>query len=574
MARTKSTFNALGNRSSAVSDRSLFRVGAYLRLSKEDDSDTGASVSITNQQSIIETYIDDHPEFVLIETYIDDGITGATDNRESFQRLINDCKKKKINCVIVKDPSRFARNYADIERYVEEVFKLYGIRFICLDSPRVDSLKDPVSVSGMQFHFTNYFNEYFVKQTSEKIKQTFENKMKKGELITGWSMFGYNKIKDHNGKAKYVINPDEALVVQQIFDLFTTQFYSLRKIAIHLNETGVPSLMEFRKIKGENLVIGSQKSKINGWNYNAIKHILSDERYLGHTIQGKTKKISYKSKVKVKADRDEWYVVYNTHTPIIDDTTFEKAQKLLARPSRESHKTGEKAKYAGLLFCHNCGNSLNRKKSGRLRPDGTAAFGYVCTFAHNTNKCEQLHIYEHTLDEMVLHALQSQIVMIADLTQVVTGIRSKKHKHDTTSLQQISLAHLKNQLDSLETKMHRLYDRYDDDEISRDLFESRLQALEAEKQALSTKAQKAQHETEKITDTDKNISDLAAYVASFKKHKTITTLDRELLLALVDKILVKNKPGAYPRNKRPKELTVVFDFRDQFELLEHCRAKT
>jgi len=381
-------------------------------------------------------------------------------------------------------------------------------------------------------------------------------------------MFGYNKIKDDNGKARYAINPDEVLVVRQIFDLFTTQFYSLRKIAIHLNDTGVPSLMEFRKIKGENLVIGSQKSKINGWNYNSIKNILTDERYLGHTVQGKTKKISYKSKVKVKADRADWYIVHNTHEPIIDEAVFDKVAKLLERPSRESHRTGEKAKYAGLLFCHKCGNSLNRKKSGRIRPDGTADFGYVCTFAHNTKKCEQIHIYEHTLDEMLLYALRSQVIMIPDLSQVFENIRSTKGKVDTTSIHLSNLEVLKNQLHTIENKTHRIYGRYDDGEISRDLFQSRLQALEAEKVAITAKIAKAEKEVKKLENTQTDTSDLEQYVERFKKHEHITSIDRELLLELVDKVLVKNKPGDYPRSKRPKEMTVVFDFQDQFELLQ------
>jgi len=190
--KSKSIYEQKNATSSTYSnDSKIYRVGAYLRLSREDDY-AGISTSIENQGKIIDTFLQDNPlEFELLQTYIDDGLTGVTDNRASFQRMIEDCKLQKINCIIVKDGSRFARNYADCDYYVKEFFKIHIIRFICLDNPRVDSVKDPSSVSSMQFHFTNYFNEYHVKQTSEKVLQTFDDKRKRGEFIGAFAPYGF-----------------------------------------------------------------------------------------------------------------------------------------------------------------------------------------------------------------------------------------------------------------------------------------------------------------------------------------------------------------------------------------------
>ena len=241
-----------------------YKVGAYLRLSKED-AVSGVSASIDNQGRIIETYLHDNPsEFELVQTYVDDGFTGVTDDRANFQKMIEDCTLKKINCIIVKDGSRFARNYADCEYYVEEFFKVHNIRFICLDNPRVDSIKDPSSVSGMQFHFTNYFNEYFVKQTSEKILQTFDDKRKRGEFIGSFAPFGYKK--DPNNKHHLLVDDEAAQIVRKIFDLFVNKSYSVRQICALFNDKGIPTMLQYMRANGQNIV-PNIVPKVYTWNY-------------------------------------------------------------------------------------------------------------------------------------------------------------------------------------------------------------------------------------------------------------------------------------------------------------------
>jgi DNA invertase Pin-like site-specific DNA recombinase len=168
-------------------DIKQWRTGEYLRLSKEDLT-AGTSLSIENQKAVIRDFVDANPlEFSLVDTYIDDGISGVTDDRPDFQRLIDDVKTGLINCVIVKDTSRFTRSVTDTEYYINTLFPTHGVRFIALGSPTVDSFDDPESVEGMQFHFENYFNEYFVKMTSKKIRKVFDVKMKNGDFIGAYA---------------------------------------------------------------------------------------------------------------------------------------------------------------------------------------------------------------------------------------------------------------------------------------------------------------------------------------------------------------------------------------------------
>ena len=557
MARKK-TLSVYENIKSTDSDTlKRYKVGAYLRLSKEDAL-AGTSASIEIQGRIIETYLNDNPlEFELTETYIDDGLTGVTDNRENFQKMIEDCKSQKINCVIVKDGSRFARNYADCEYYVEEFFKIHRVRFICLGNPQVDSVKDPVSVSGMQFHFTNYFNEYFVKQTSEKILQTFGDKRKRGEFIGSWAPLGYKK--DLANKNKLIIDEEAADIVRKIFDLFVNKGYSVRQICHEFNEKGIPSTLQYMRSNGQKIVPNIMPKEY-AWNYHNIRKMLRDEKYCGHMVQGKTARISYKNKKQISKPKEEWVMVRNTHEPIVSDEIFQKARTMIERNSRVA-PDGERSKYSYFLFCSKCGHAINCKRSGRNRERG-----YVCKFYQMTKKCEPLHITEVALDERVLYAVRSQIALLAELEQVYNNILETNEYADESKILQNSLEKLEKHLQAFEAKSHRLYDSYDNGTITKELYTSRAKALNIEIENTNLKISKIKKEARHYNGVKDSTS---GFLDVFKKFETVTEVDRELLVELVDKIFIENISDI-PRKKNmtAKKVTVVFNFQDEYMALE------
>ena len=588
MARKKTGSIYDNVKSTGSPEPMIWRLGAYLRLSKEDmqrsskeappsnesnesfirmleryakkhvSSRTEFSASIINQWKRIETYLNDNSlEFELVQVYIDDGLSGATDNRNDFQNMLDDCKAKKINCIIVPDSSRFARNYADCEYYVEEFFKIHSTRFIALGSPHVDSVKDPSSVSGMQFHFTNYFNEYFLKQTSEKILHIFSDKRRRGEFIGSFAPLGYKK--DPTNKNQLIIDEDAADIIRKIFDLFVYKGYSVRQICLEFTAQGVPSMMQYLRAKGHN-ILPQITPKQYVWNYHSIRKILRDERYCGHMVQGKSARISYKNKQQINKPREEWVIVYNTHEAIIDDELFHKAQTIIERSTRVS-PTGERSKYSGLLFCTKCGYAVNCKRNSRTRERG-----YVCKFHQMSKKCEPLHISEIVLDERVLYAIRSQIALLADMGEVYNKILVSRQYTDDSKVLQGSYDILKKQLDSLEAKSHRLYDSYDEGLITKELYASRSVKLKAEIDDVSDKMAKLQREMRQCKDANVVTND---FLERFKKYETVTEIDRELLVELVDKIFIENV-GAGPTNsrKKAKKVTVVFKFEDEFQILK------
>ena len=545
----------------------IYKTGRYLRLSKEDAL-AGASASIENQGKIIDTFLQGNPiEFELIDTYIDDGLTGATDDRREFQRMIDDCKRKKIDCIIVKDGSRFARNYSDCEYYVEEFFKIHNIRFICLDSPRVDSVRDPASVSSIQFHFTNYFNEYFIKQTSEKVLAVFNDKRIRGDYIGSFAPFGYKK--DPENKNKLIIDEDAAEIVRLCFDLFVNKGYSLRQICIELNNRGIPSLLQYMRANGSKIV-PLKAPKVYAWNYRSIRKLLTEEKYCGHMVQGKSARISYKNKKLINKPKDEWVTVRNTHEPIIEEELFQKAQALLERSTRVS-PTGERSRYSGFIHCAKCGYSMNRKRNGRIKEDGPKEYGYVCRFHQATKMCEPLHITESSLDERVLYAIRSQIALVSEMEDIYRKIIVSSNYADESKILKSSLEKLQKQQGSLESKANRLYDSYDEGTISKELFTNRSRSLDSEIADVKAKITRVQNEIRLYKGIKEKTS---GYFEAFKKHETVGAVDRELLVALVDTILVENLNDIPRRhNQTAKKVTVVFKFQDEYAMLRHFIAE-
>ena len=596
MARkpSESVFSNVACIQSTVSGK--WRVGAYLRLSKEDaerssnesapskesnecfrrmleqyakmhlSSYSEFSGSIINQWKRIDTFLNDNIlELELVRVYIDDGLSGATDDRVDFQNMIEDCKDKRINCIVVPDSSRFARNYADCEYYVEDFFKVHSTRFIALGSPHVDSVKDPSSVSGMQFHFTNYFNEFFLKQTSDKIRSTFNDKRIRGEYIGSFSPYGYKK--DPDNKNKLIVDEDAAEIVRKCFDLFVNKGYSIRQICIEFNKMGIPSILQYMRANGSKIV-PNKKPRIYAWNYRALRKLLSEEKYCGHMIQGKSAKVSYKNKKLIDKPKEEWVVVRNTHEAIIEEELFQKAQTLLERPTRVS-PTGERSRYSGFMYCGKCGYAMNRKRTGRSKVCGE--YGYVCRFYQSTKQCEPLHITEDSLDERVLYAIRSQIALLSEMEDVYSRIIVSKNYADESKILQSSLDKLEKQLKTLESKTHRLYDSYDEGTISKELYTSRSKALEDEISDVKEKIAKVQKEIRQYKDVKETTS---GYFETFKKYETVTEVDRELLVALVDKIFVENLYDLPRRhNLRPKKVTIVFKFQDEYSMLERFIAE-
>ena len=334
-----------------------FNVGIYIRLSQEDkdkkyESD---SESVINQKELLRSYVKNN-NFNLSGEYVDDGYSGTDFDRPGFQRMLEDIKMKKINCVVVKDLSRFGRDHVMTGYYIETFFPENNIRFISI-LESFDSFKNQASNDSSTFIIA--CNDYYSKQNSIKIRNVLNDKRKNGKFIGSLPSFGY--MRDPEDKGHLIPNPDTAPIVKNIFK-WRADGVGPTEIATRLNNDNVPTPSGYKKTNFSSRLIDRDT-----WNISTVKKILTNRIYTGDMVQHTQTKVNYKSKKKINLDQSLWVIVENTHEPLVDKTTFEYVQTLRKRYTRNVPiKTGrEKRILEGKLFCKECGNRLSvyyRKK--------------------------------------------------------------------------------------------------------------------------------------------------------------------------------------------------------------------
>lgn len=535
-------------------NRTVWRIAVYIRLSKDDGNDE--SLSVTNQKKIIREYLEKffEEEYILVDFYIDDGISGTTDDsRTDFLRMIEDVKAGLVNCIICKTLARTFRNYADQGYYLEEFFPLYKTRFICLGSPAFDTYKNPESITdGMDVPITGLMNDRYAARTSNDVRRTFNMKRRNGEFIGAFAPYGY--IKDPENKNALIIDEEPAQVVRNIFHWYVDDGMSKIGIVRHLNELGIPTPTAYKHSKGLNLKT-PQRAKNDGmWAITTVCTILSNRMYIGDMVQGKQRIISYKVHKAVATSEDEWFIVENTHEPIIDRELFEKAQSLSKRDTRTAPKAKKVYLFSGFLRCADCNKSMTKKTNRRKKADGSIKeyTYYVCsTYAlKSKDKCSRHRISVEDLTEAVLKAIQVQIALVGNMAEVIAEI-NKQPAVCNQSLQ------LTRQLSEKEHQLERTIDVTDSlymDWKCGDITRAEYVRMKAK---FETKAKELEdaivHLKAEIQLASKGIGSDDPYLKMFLKHKNIQELNRGILVELIDTIYIHEN----------NEITIKFNFADQ-----------
>lgn len=328
-----------------------FNVGIYIRLSQEDDDKKyeSDSESVINQRTLLKNYVKEN-NFNFIDEYVDDGFTGTDFDRPGFKRLIEDVKNKRINCIIVKDLSRFGRDHVMTGYYTETYFPENRIRFISvLES--IDTFKTQASNDSATF--IQAFNDFYSKQNSIKIKRALDDKRKEGKYIGSLPPFGYKR--DENDKGHLVPDEKVAHIVREIFKM-RANGTGVSEITTILNEKNYPTPSRYKETKYSSRLLDNKE-----WNISSVKKVLSNRMYCGDMVQKKQAKVSYKSKKKITLPESMNFIVENTHEALVDKATFKYIQELThSRIKHAKIKTGrEKRLFEGLLFCKECTNRLS-----------------------------------------------------------------------------------------------------------------------------------------------------------------------------------------------------------------------
>ena len=388
----------------------LYRVGRYKRLSRED-GDKLESDSIVNQQYVIEDFCSRHSELEIVGDYTDDGYTGTNFNRPDFQRMIADIEAGKVDCVIVKDLSRFGRDYIDMGYYLERYFPAKGVRFIAVNDG-VDSLNGPYD---MLLPLKNIFNAQYARDISDKVRSSFKAKQRRGEFVGAFASYGY--LKDPENRNRLIIDPVAAKVVQRIFDMAANGIGQVR-IAKALNEEHIPCPSEYKRLMGEKYSNNHRLESTHYWTYATVHRMLHNEMYIGKMVSNRSVRPTMHGKAKAN-HKSEWIIVPDTHEPIISQEVWNTVQAQISNNSRPIDFKGNVSLFAGFLICGDCGRAM-------CKTTWNNRVTYSCGSYHRygSSVCSSHYIRQDTLTAIILEDLNRIITDVSDLKQLAEQSRA------------------------------------------------------------------------------------------------------------------------------------------------------
>ena len=427
-----------------ISNPMDYHAALYIRLSKEDESE-GPSQSVQNQESLLREFVQQH-RLSVYDTYIDDGWSGTSFDRPAFQRMIADIEAKKVNMVITKDLSRLGRDYIMTGHYMERYFPEHRVRYISL----LDGIDTGVDSTANDITpFRAIMNDMYAKDISKKIKSVKRDKQRKGQFIGGKPVYGY---KMHpTEKNKIVVDEEVAPVVRRIFSLALSGM-SCRNIATLLNQEGVPTPATYA-----GLPVARPGPYTGLWSSERISDMLQNETYIGNMVQGRSVKISYKSKKCLKQDPANWVVVEGTHEPLVDGDTFQKVRMLVNSRKHTRSRTYDFL-LKGLIFCHECGYPLavlNRKNA-----KGEDVLYFVCRTYQRFTKagvCTCHSIKEKTVTDAVIAKVREVCQVYLNPDDLLPAAQEAVENARKQSSLETELQALQSKIDSLTANLDRMY---------------------------------------------------------------------------------------------------------------------
>lgn len=527
------------------------KVAIYLRLSKEDDDlscSSGAkseSNSISNQRKLIYDFMKLHPELELYDEYKDDGKSGSNFDRAEFQRMMKDIEAGKVNCVVVKDQSRFGRDYIDVGKYKEKIFPKLGVRFITINEG-YDSLS-ATSSDDLAFTINSFVYDFYIRDISTKIRTNLTAKKQNGEYAGAFVAYGY--VKDSNDKSKLVVDQFAADVVRDIFR-WKIEGLSPQNIAVRLNELGIPSPAEYKKLSGSNYKTSFQTSSKAVWSHVSVRRILKNEIYLGVMIQGKRTTPNYKTKTVVTKAESEWLRVEGTHEAIISVRDFELVQELLRDDTHCRAGDVTVPVYAGRIYCGDCGATAVRKTVSYA---GKRYVYYVCNAnKHDKTVCSRHSIREDILGQVIYQTVRHQIDLLLDVDKALRQFENlswEKHKLkqlDASIEIQEEVVRKNNtlRLGIYEDLRAGLLDRSEYESLKKELAERIAEATAA--------IEKLNKEKREILD---GVSKQQSWIEQFRQYENVTELTRPMVIHLIERINIFEDSN----------IEIVFRHRNQIE---------
>lgn len=495
----------------------IYNVALYIRLSRED-GDNMESESIKNQRELLQMFLKNTEEkLTYIDEYVDDGISGSTFDRPSWKKLIRDIESGKINTIITKDLSRMGRDYISMGEYIERIFPESGIRYIAINDD-IDTLHETPGLEFLQFKLM--FNDYYLKDTSKKIRKIIKSKKEKGQYL-GWkAIYGYKK--DLNDKHKIIVDEKIRPIIERMFNL-ALNGKSPRQIANIFSDEYIPTPSVYA-----NLNRGIKSTAYELWCPRTIEEMLTNQTYIGNLTQGRRKKLNYKSKKEIRTPKEEWIIVENTHEAIIDKKVFNTVQDLL---KKNKNKTNNNIQLlSGFMICKECGHSIGINKSS----DGKRKY-CCCTYYTSHSKyglCTPHTCNYDKLEHAILEEIRNMCKKYVDSVEFKNKVDEAIKKNDIKTKIQKDINIYKRKINCNLSYIDKIYEDRLNGNIDIEMFNRLTTKYKDEIDVWKNNKEKLEKELNKeINRKIETLKKINEYL-SFEKP------NRNLLVNLIDKIFI------------------------------------
>lgn len=539
-----------------MSNIKIYKAAIYVRLSKEDgdvsDASKAESNSISNQKELIKDFLKDKQDIVIVSERVDDGYSGVNFERPAFQLMLEDIKQGKVDCVVVKDLSRFGRNYIESGRYIEKIFPMLGVRFIAIND-NYDSLTGKSQTDEIVIPFKNLINDAYCRDISIKIRSHLDVKRRKGEFIGSFTIYGYAKDEhDHN---KIVIDEYAAGVVRDIYQ-WKISGMSQQRIADKLNDMGVLSPAEYKKSCGIKYSANLQTKKQAIWSAVAITRILTNESYTGTLIQGKVTTPNYKVKKTVIKDEEDWVVIPNAFEAIITKEQFDMVQEILKKDTRVAPDKKSVYLFSGIAVCGDCGRQMSRKVSTVA---GKKYVYYMCSANKKEGVCSSHRIREDELEKVVVTYLNSYIDELENIQHFLEFIDKLPYQEVNVKRLNMRIVQLEEDAQKYEKLKVAVYEDLKDELISKEEYISMKQEFENRRRAALDSIAQIKIEIETLASRNGKHHE---WIESFIANKGIEKLERNVVVELID----------YIKIYEDKRIEIIFRYADNYkEILNQIR---
>ena len=526
----------------------IYHAAIYVRLSKEDGYVASAakaeSNSISNQKNLIKDFLKDKDDIIVVSERVDDGYSGSDFERPGFQMMMDDIRRGTVDCVIVKDLSRFGREYIDSGKYIERLFPALGVRFIAVND-HIDS-KEESSRDDIVVPFKNLMNDAYCRDISIKIRSHLEVKRRNGEYIGAFTPYGYKK--DENDRSRLVPDLYAAGVVK---DIFRMKLHGMSQTAIAdcLNEQGILSPMEYKHSLGIRIQDNFKTHEQAEWSSMSVRRVLENEVYVGTLTQGKHSTPNHKIKKIMDKPEEEWVRIEDNHEPVISKREFAIVQRLLGMDTRTSPNEDEVYVLSGLAVCADCGAPMIKRNV----PAGGKVYSYyICSKNAATKQCGTHRIPKDRLERLVFDVLKTHIASVLDAGRILAYI-------NTVPFQELEIKELERQKEAKEQEIQRcrelrdmLYEDLKEGIVSKEDYAELYEGY-------NNKRKKAEDAVRKISRTIQDVVDAKTdkyeWLRYFKEYQNISELSRTAAVELIERVKVYDK----------NHIEIDFCFQDCFQ---------